>query len=65
LSWSEYLDLGLNGNRKKREAVCRLLHMGPCNAKTCFRRMNLLGITKEEAERLVQDAGSDCDGPAD
>lgn len=65
LSWSEYLDLGLNGNRKKREAVCRLLHMGPCNAKTCFRRMNLLGITKEEAERLMQDAGSDCDGPAD
>lgn len=61
LSWSEYLDLGLVGNRKKREAVCRAMHIGPCNARTCWKRMNLLGIDKEQAERLVQDAGCGSD----
>lgn len=60
ISWAEFLDLGLCGDRKKREAACRVFHLGPCNAKTCWKRMNLLGITKEEAERLVQDAGSNC-----
>lgn len=61
LSWSDYLDLGLVGHKQKREAVCKALHIGPCNARTCWKRMNLLGIDKEQAERLVQDAGCDRD----
>lgn len=65
LTWPEFLDLGLTGNKRKREAVCRAMHLGPCNAKTCFRRMNLLGINREEAERLVRDAGIDSDSKAD
>lgn len=48
LSWEEFIDLGLMGDAKKREEVCRRFHIGFCNAKTCFKRLNQMQITKEE-----------------
>lgn len=53
LSWSDYIDSGLVGDKAKREKVCALLHIGPCNAKTCFKRLNQLQVDKDRLERLV------------
>ena len=48
LSHDEFIDLGLVGNKAHREKVCESFHIGHCNAKTCFKRLNQLGITADE-----------------
>lgn len=53
LSWNDFIDAGLIGDARKREEVCRKIHIGKCNAKTCFKRMNQMGITKEELSSLL------------
>lgn len=50
LSWQDFIDLGLVGNRDLRFQVCEDFHIGPCNAKTCFKRLNQMNVTKEEIE---------------
>ena len=47
LSWADFMDLGLVGNREFRFFVCEQFHIGPCNGKTCFKRLNQMGITRE------------------
>ena len=48
LSWEEFVDLGLVGNKNLRFKVCEDFHIGPCNAKTCFKRFNQMKITKKD-----------------
>lgn len=55
LSWPEFLDLGLTGNSARRHAVCQAFHIGPCNAKTCFKRLNAMGITAGQIEEAIHD----------
>lgn len=55
LSWAEYVDCGLTGNRKLRELVCSSLHIGPCNNKTCFKRLNQMGVDRAALERIVHE----------
>ena len=50
LSWQDFIDLGLVGNKALRFQVCESFHIGPCNAKTCFKRLNQMNVTKEEIE---------------
>ena len=55
--WSNDLyELGLTGSKdsaKLREKVGNALHIGFGNAKTMLRRLNCLGITKEELEKVI------------
>lgn len=60
LSYEEFIDLGLVGNKKKREWVCSLFHIGPCNAKTCFKRLNGMNVSKKEIEDRLNESGN-CD----
>lgn len=55
LSWEEFLDLGLIGNAVQREKVCQAFHLGHCNAKTCFKRLNQAGISQEEVREVLND----------
>lgn len=48
LSWQDFIDLGLVGNKDLRFKVCEDFHVGPCNAKTCFKRLNQMNVKKEE-----------------
>lgn len=51
ISYEEYLELGLvgkNDSEKKREIVSSQFRLGKCNAKTLFKRLNMIGIKKEE-----------------
>lgn len=52
LSWNDFIDLGLVGSASFRHEICTLVHIGPCNAKTCFKRLNQMNITKEDIEQL-------------
>lgn len=53
LSWADFLDLGLTGDKARRKKVSDAFHIGVCNAKTCFRRLNQLGITKQQIEGVL------------
>lgn len=53
LSWEEFLELGLIGNTAKRKKVCQAFHLGHCNAKTCFKRLNQAGISLEEVKGVL------------
>ena len=55
LAWPEFLDLGLTGDAARRERVCRLFHIGKCNAKTCYKRLNQMGVSAYEVlEKLPE-----------
>ena len=56
LSWNEYIELGLSGRKesaKLREKVGFTLHLGFANSKTFYKRLNMLDITKEELEKII------------
>ncbi len=56
LSYEEYLDLGLNGREdsaEKRAQIARSLHLGKPNAKTLFKRLNMLQLHKTDVEKLL------------
>ena len=51
LSYADFVDLGLVSKAdsgKKREEISRKYHLGKCNAKTLFKRINLIGLRKED-----------------
>ena len=56
LSMEEYIDLGLKGEEDsslKREKVSAYFHLGKCNAKTLFKRINFSGITSEQIRKVL------------
>ena len=57
LSLEEYIDLGLsggNGSKAKREYICNKLFLGQANAKTMFKRLNMIGCTKNKLEEIIR-----------
>ncbi len=59
LTWSEFFELGCAGKNQcseKRRILEEYLHIGKSNAKTLYKRLNMLQITKEECERILEDA---------
>ena len=56
LSDGEFYALGLKGGEesaKRREKVSAAFHLGKCNAKTMFKRINMLGISFEDIEKVL------------
>ena len=56
LSKEEFYELGLSGEKDsaaKREKVAEQMHLGKCNAKTMFTRLNMLGINKKQLEEIL------------
>ena len=51
LSYDDYVDLGFvskDDSSIKRDIISKKYHLGKCNAKTLFKRLNILGLTKED-----------------
>ena len=51
ISYEDYLALGLMGkadSSSKREKIAKKYHLGKCNGKTLFKRLNLVGLSKED-----------------
>ncbi len=56
LSLKEFHALGLNGRRNSaqlREMLGNTLFIGKCNAKTLWKRLNMLGLSVKEVEHLL------------
>lgn len=56
ISKEEFYSLGLMGmsdSAEKREKIGRHFHLGKCNSKTMFNRLNMLGISKKEIEEVL------------
>lgn len=56
LSEEGFYELGLNGmedSSRKREKIAKAFHLGRCNAKTMFHRINLLGLTYEQIAEVL------------
>lgn len=53
LEWSDFIDLGLIGDGPRRQQVCDAFHIGHCNAKSCFKRLNQLGISAAAIEEVL------------
>ena len=57
ISEEEFYLLGLNGETDsalKREKVSKYFHIGKCNSKTMFKRLNMLGITYEDIVSILK-----------
>ncbi|MCI5744772.1 MAG: ribonuclease M5 [Erysipelotrichaceae bacterium] len=50
-----FLNLIGNNSTKNKEKVCDYYHLGHCNGKTLLKRLNMLHISKEELEKLIDD----------
>lgn len=56
LSDEEFFELGLKGGDdsvEKRQIVSRSFHIGKCNSKTMFKRLNMLGITYDQLKKVL------------
>ena len=58
LSMNDLYEVGLIGKKDskiKRKRIAKELHIGEASAKTTLKRLNYLGITKEEIEEILKD----------
>ena len=58
LTYKEYIELGFVGMEDSadlREKVGNLLFVGKCNAKTLYKRINMLGLNKEQIKKVIED----------
>ena len=53
LSWSDFLSLDIIGNKKRRLQVYESFHLGYGNVKTLYKRLNMVGITKQQIVSIV------------
>ena len=56
ISMAEFYELGLSGQDNSttlREVVSKKLHIGKCNSKTMLHRLNMMGVTKEDIEKIL------------
>ncbi len=56
LSWSEYLQLGVMQNARKRKELAEALHLGYCNNRTLFKRLNMIGADYEKIRKLLDES---------
>ncbi|MDL2211991.1 ribonuclease M5 [Erysipelotrichaceae bacterium OttesenSCG-928-M19] len=55
LSWNEYLEFPFIGNKEARKDICEQLNIGYCNAKTLFKRLNMLSLSYHDIVNLLGD----------
>ena len=52
ISQSEFAGFGFMESKEKRETVSKIFHLGNCNSKTLFKRMNYNKITAKDIKEL-------------
>ncbi len=57
ITWQEFISLDIIGDKKRRMKVYGLFHLGYGNAKTLFKRLNMVGITKKMIEEKLESEG--------
>lgn len=57
ITQNEFYELGLSGqsdSKEKRELISKFYHLGKCNSKTMFKRLNMLGVTYKEIIKNIK-----------
>lgn len=54
ISWSEFLTLGIIGNKQKRLQVYEHFHLGYGNVKTLYKRLNLAGVSYKKIMEVLK-----------
>ncbi len=58
ISWEEFISLGLTGTPNAetlRQRIGERLFIGKANAKTLFKRLNMIQINKEELIQIIEE----------
>ncbi|MEG0360436.1 MAG: ribonuclease M5 [Longicatena sp.] len=58
LSFDEFIDLDFNGKKDsslRRAHITKKLSLGKTNAKTLLKRLNMLQLTKQDIEKIMED----------
>lgn len=58
ITQEEFFELGLNGaadSQKRREILGNILFIGKANAKTLWKRLNMLGLSKQDVEDILNE----------
>lgn len=53
ITWEEFISLDIIGNKERRLYIYDYFHLGYGNVKTLFKRLNMVGITKEDIENIL------------
>ena len=56
LSWQEFIDLEIIGNKQRRLYLYDYFKLGYGNAKTLYKRLNMMGITARMIESCIKEA---------
>ncbi|MDF9866887.1 ribonuclease M5 [Bacilli bacterium PM5-3] len=56
LTWNNFIKLDMIGNKTKRIKLCDKLNIGYCNAKTLFKRLNMLSLEYHDIVKILEDA---------
>lgn len=60
ITWAEFIQLDIIGDKKRREEVYDHFHLGYGNVKTLFKRLNLVGITAQQIQDFMAQGGKDA-----
>ena len=55
ITWHEFIDLDIIGNKQRRLLVYDLFNLGYGNFKTLFKRLNMVGISKEDVLKKLDE----------
>lgn len=55
ISWQEFIDLDIIGNKQRRLAVYEAFHLGYGNVKTLFKRLNMAHISQKDVLEKLGD----------
>lgn len=55
ITWYEFIDLDIIGNKQRRLLVYDLFNLGYGNVKTLFKRLNMVGISKEDVLKKLDE----------
>lgn len=61
ITYNDLYELGLigkNDSKQKREKVANHYHLGWCNAKSFYKRINMFKITKQEIKEVIENDNS-------
>ncbi len=54
ISRKDYLSFNLMNDKKKRDYLTSQLHIGQCNNKRLLKYLNMLGITRQQVEDILE-----------
>ena len=55
ITWHEFIDLDIIGNKQRRLLVYDFFNLGYGNVKTLFKRLNMVGISKEDVLKKLDE----------